>query len=205
MTLLQDFIKRVFDLLVAAFSLVGLSPLLLLISVAIKLDSRGSVLFQQERLCRGAAEFTLYKFRTMIENAPDLRNSDGSTFNSPTDTRVTRIGRFLRSTSLDELPQLINILLGQMTFVGPRPDQVDQEEFYTGDEWKRNLVKPGITGLAQINGRNAISWAERKKLDLEYVGRQSLILDLQILFKTIPYVLGTRDIYISEEVSEGVR
>lgn len=204
MTLLQDFIKRLFDLTVSAIALVVLSPVLLLIAVAIKLDSKGSVWFTQKRLCRGAEEFTVYKFRTMIQDAPDLRNSDGSTFNSPNDSRVTRVGNFLRKTSLDELPQLLNIFLGSMSFVGPRPDQVDQEVFYVGDEWKRNIVKPGITGLAQINGRNAISWAERKQLDLQYVDRQSLLLDLEIMIKTVPYVLGSRDIYI-EQVSEEAR
>jgi len=204
MTLLQDFLKRCFDIFVSLIALVLLSPVLLLIALAIKLTSRGPVMFYQKRLCRGAAEFTLFKFRTMIENAPDLRNADGSTFNSATDDRVTGVGRFLRSTSLDELPQLLNVLLGSMSLVGPRPDQVDQEEFYVGDEWQKNLVKPGITGLAQINGRNAISWTERKQLDLEYVERQSLSLDLEILCKTIPYVLNRGDVYI-DQVSEGAQ
>ncbi len=204
MTLLQDFIKRLFDLVVSAILLVVLSPLFVLIAIAIRLDSKGSVWFTQERLCRGAEEFTLFKFRTMIQNAPDLRNSDGSTFNSSNDSRVTRVGNFLRKTSLDELPQLLNILFGSMSFVGPRPDQVDQEVFYVGDEWKRNMVKPGITGLAQINGRNAISWAERKQLDLQYVERQSLLLDIEIMIKTVPYVLGSRDIYTTH-VSEEAR
>ena len=204
MTLLQDFVKRCFDILVSLIALVVLSPVLLVIALGIKVTSKGAVMFYQERLCRGAAEFTLFKFRTMIDNAPDLRNADGSTFNSPTDARVTGVGRFLRSTSLDELPQLLNVLLGSMSLVGPRPDQVDQEEFYVGDEWKKNLVKPGITGLAQINGRNAISWAERKRLDLEYVERQSLSLDLEILCKTIPYVLNRGDVYI-DQLSEGAQ
>lgn len=202
MTLLQDSLKRLFDIFVSAIALVVLSPVFVAIAIAIKFDSEGSVWFRQERLCRGAEEFTLYKFRTMVENAPDFRNSDGSTFNSPNDTRVTRVGRFLRKTSLDELPQLFNILIGSMSLVGPRPDQVDQEQYYVGNEWQRNLVKPGITGLAQINGRNAISWADRKQMDLEYVNRQSLILDLQILIKTIPYVLGSRDVYITQASEE---
>jgi len=204
MTLLQDFVKRCFDIFVSSIALIVLSPVLLLIALAIKFTSKGPVMFYQERLCLGAAEFTLFKFRTMIENAPDLRNADGSTFNSANDDRVTSIGRFLRSTSLDELPQLLNVLLGSMSLVGPRPDQVDQEEFYVGDEWKKNLVKPGITGLAQINGRNAISWADRKRLDLEYVEQQSLSLDFEILLKTIPYVLNRGDVYINH-VSEGAQ
>ena len=204
MTLLQDFVKRCFDIVISLIALLVLSPVFLVIALAIKLTSKGPVMFCQERLCRGAAEFTLFKFRTMIHNAPDLRNPDGSTFNSATDSRVTSIGRFLRSTSLDELPQLLNVLLGSMSLVGPRPDQVDQEEFYVGDEWKKNLVKPGITGLAQINGRNAISWADRKQLDLQYVERQSLSLDLEILLKTVPYVLHRGDVYISH-VSESTQ
>jgi lipopolysaccharide/colanic/teichoic acid biosynthesis glycosyltransferase len=169
-----------------------------LVAIAIYLDSSGSVLFRQERLARGAVAFTLYKFRTMIVDAPDIRNADGSTFNSPADARVTRVGRFLRRTSLDELPQLINVLTGQMSLVGPRPDQVDQARFYSDAEWGRSVVKPGITGLAQINGRNAIPWAERTQIDLEYVGQQSLLLDLRILWQTIPYVLASQDIYINQ-------
>jgi lipopolysaccharide/colanic/teichoic acid biosynthesis glycosyltransferase len=140
----------------------------------------------------------------MIENAPDFRNADGSTFNSPGDRRVTRLGRVLRSSSLDELPQLFNIFSGAMSLVGPRPDQVDQASFYSGDEWRRNLVKPGITGLAQVNGRNAVVWAARKQLDLEYVARQSLLLDLAILLATVPCVLTSRGIFVSQ-ISEKVR
>jgi len=204
MTLSQDAAKRVIDVAVSATALVLVSPLLLLIAIAIRFDSRGPVLFQQARLGRFSVGFTLFKFRTMIENAPDYRNADGSSFNSAGDARVTRLGHFLRRTSLDELPQLFNILAGEMSLVGPRPDQVDQAKYYAGEEWRRTLVKPGITGLAQISGRNSISWAQRKEIDLEYVSRQSLLLDLKILSRTIPYVLGGRDVFISQ-VSESVR
>ena len=193
----QQFIKRLIDIVGAVLALALLAPIFILIAIAIRLDSRGSVWFRQRRLTRGARPFMVYKFRTMIENAPDLRNADGSTFNAANDSRVTRVGRFLRRTSLDEVPQFINVLLGSMSLVGPRPDQADQSQYYTPEEWRRTHVKPGITGLAQINGRNSISWAERKQLDLEYVDRQSIQLDCQILFKTIPYVLGSRDIYVS--------
>jgi lipopolysaccharide/colanic/teichoic acid biosynthesis glycosyltransferase len=162
------------------------------------------VLFRQERLGRGGVPFTLHKFRTMIENAPDQRNADGSTFIAPCDRRVTRLGRLLRSSSLDELPQLFNILSGEMSLVGPRPDQVDQARFYSGAEWRRNLVKPGITGLAQVSGRNAILWASRKQLDLEYVARQSVRLDLEILLRTVPCVLASRGIFV-QQISEKLR
>jgi undecaprenyl phosphate N,N'-diacetylbacillosamine 1-phosphate transferase len=203
MTMWHTAAKRAIDIVVSSIFLGLFSPLMALVAIAIYLDSSGSVLFRQERLARGAVAFTLYKFRTMIVDAPDIRNDDGSTFNSPADARVTRVGRFLRRTSLDELPQLINVLTGQMSLVGPRPDQVDQARFYSDAEWGRSVVKPGITGLAQINGRNAIPWAQRTQIDLDYVGHQSLFLDLRILWQTIPYVLASQDIYINE-VSEDV-
>ena len=196
--------KRIVDIALSGTAVVLLSPVLALIAIAIRFDSRGVILFRQRRLGRNAKPFTIYKFRTMTENARDLRNPDGSTFNAPDDSRFTRLGRFLRSSSLDELPQLFNVLFGSMSLVGPRPDQVDQAQYYSGAEWRRNLVKPGIAGLAQINGRNAISWAERKQLDLEYVARQSLRLDLNILLRTIPYVLGSHDVYVNQ-VPEGSR
>ena len=202
MTRLQQSAKRAIDVMASSTALVLLSPLLFLIAITIRWDSVGPVLFCQKRVGRGGLAFTLYKFRTMIVNAPDIRNNDGSTFNSPGDQRVTQIGRILRRTSLDELPQLFNILAGEMSLVGPRPDLVDQTCFYRGDEWRRNLVKPGITGLAQTNGRNAVSWATRKQLDLEYVANQSLLLDLRILLRTIPCVLGGRDIHINQVVNQ---
>jgi undecaprenyl phosphate N,N'-diacetylbacillosamine 1-phosphate transferase len=204
MRIWQRTIKRAFDFAVSLVALVLLSPVLALIAIAIRLDSHGAVVFTHERLGRGGKPFTLYKFRTMVEDAPDLRNGDGSTFNSPDDARVTRVGRILRRTSLDELPQFFNVLTGRMSLVGPRPDQVDQARFYSQAEWLRTAVKPGITGLAQINGRNAITWAARKQFDLEYVARQSLGLDFKILWQTIPCVIGSRNIYI-RQASETVR
>jgi undecaprenyl phosphate N,N'-diacetylbacillosamine 1-phosphate transferase len=204
MTTWQAAAKRAVDMAGSSIALVLLSPLMVLIAFAIRVDGSGSVLFRQQRLARGGVAFTLFKFRTMIVDAPDIRNDDGSTFNSPADTRVTRVGRILRRTSLDELPQLFNVLIGEMSLVGPRPDQVDQARFYSDAEWSRSVVKPGITGLAQISGRNALPWAERTQIDLEYVGHQSLLMDLRILWQTIPYVLASQDIYINE-VSEEVK
>jgi undecaprenyl phosphate N,N'-diacetylbacillosamine 1-phosphate transferase len=204
MTMWQAAAKRAIDTAASLTALFLLSPVLALIAIAVRLDSSGSVLFRPQRLARGGGAFMLYKFRTMVMNAPDIRNDDGSTFNSPADARVTRVGRFLRQTSLDELPQLFNVLAGDMSLVGPRPDQVDQARFYSAAEWGRSVVKPGITGLAQINGRNAISWAERTQIDLEYVVHQSLLLDLRILWQTFPYVLTSQNVYI-DRVSEDVR
>jgi len=134
--------------------------------------------------------FKIYKFRTMIENAPDLRNPDGSAATYSNDPRVTKVGYFLRKWSLDELPQLINVLKGEMSLIGPRPELVDQINYYTCDELLRLEVKPGMSGLAQVKGRNKLSWHQRKKYDIEYVRRQSLKLDLYILIATIKVVLN---------------
>lgn len=185
---------RIRDLLIVSALLLLLSPLLLMCAVAVRRSSPGPVLFRQRRLGLHGQPFWLLKFRSMIDHAPDLRNPDGSAYAGADDPRVTAVGRFLRRTSLDELPQLVNILRGEMSLVGPRPDQVDQLRFYSAEEKRKLNVKPGITGLAQISGRNNIPWARRKALDLEYVERRGFWLDLGILLKTLPYVLLRRDI-----------
>jgi len=197
MTGIQEMAKQLIDVIFSAAMLVLLSPICALVAIAILLDSPGKVLLRQKRSGRGGLNFTLFKFRTMFENAPDLRNPDGSTYNSPGDARVTRVGHFLRVTSLDELPQLFNVLVGEMSLIGPRPDLVDQSRYYGADEWRRLKIKPGITGLAQINGRNIITWAARTRLDLEYIDQQSLLLDLKILWRTAGCVLSCRDIFIT--------
>jgi undecaprenyl phosphate N,N'-diacetylbacillosamine 1-phosphate transferase len=182
-------LKRVIDLVVSSLLLGLLLPVGCVCALAVWITSPGPVIFRTRRLGKDARPFSLYKFRSMRVDAPDWRNPDGSTFNSDDDPRVTPVGRFLRKTSLDELPQLINVAIGQMSLVGPRPDQVDQLQYYTEWEKQRLRVKPGITGFAQISGRNAISWESRKSLDIEYLRRHSTWLDLTILLKTIPYVL----------------
>jgi lipopolysaccharide/colanic/teichoic acid biosynthesis glycosyltransferase len=183
------------DLLIAAVLLLILSPVLALIALAVRRSSSGPVLFRQRRLGRHARPFTVLKFRSMFHDAPDIRNRDGSAYTSDDDRRVTPVGRVLRKTSLDELPQLFNVLRGEMSLVGPRPDQADQIRFYTDAEKRKLDVRPGITGLAQIGGRNNISWERRKALDVEYVARQSFWLDLSILARSIPYVLLRKDIH----------
>jgi len=184
---------RVRDLLIVSALLVFLLPALLACALAVRCSSAGPILFRQRRLGLRGRPFVLLKFRSMQHNAPDLRNPDGSAYSGDDDPRVTRTGRFLRRTSLDELPQLFNVLRGDMSLVGPRPDQVDQIRYYTEREKQKLLVKPGITGLAQISGRNNIPWERRKALDVEYVFRQSPGLDLSILARTIPYVLLRKD------------
>jgi undecaprenyl phosphate N,N'-diacetylbacillosamine 1-phosphate transferase len=150
-------VKRAIDLLVSACAIPLLCPVFFACALAVALSSPGPILFRQRRLGRSARPFTLWKFRSMHQNAPDLRNPDGSAQTFQHDARVTPVGRFLRRTSLDELPQLFHVLMGDMSLVGPRPDLMDQLFHYSERERRKLQVKPGITGLAQISGRNNIS------------------------------------------------
>ena len=187
-------LKIIFDFLFALLLLVLLAPLILLISLLIKINSSGPVFFTQKRLGLGGSIFMIYKFRTMIHNAPDLRNIDGTTFNSKHDERVTKFGKFLRESSLDELPQLFNILTFTMSFVGPRPELPESIETHTDYELKRLLVKPGITGLAQVQGRNMIDIRKRRMIDVEYQERSNFVLDLKIIFNTILIIVSKKSI-----------
>jgi lipopolysaccharide/colanic/teichoic acid biosynthesis glycosyltransferase len=187
--------ERVRDLLIVSVLLLLLSPVLLWCALAVRRSSPGPILYRQRRLGLHARPFTLLKFRTMMHHAPEVWNQDGSAYTGADDPRVTPVGRILRKTSLDELPQLFNVLRGEMSLVGPRPDQAEQLRFYTETEKRKLEVKPGITGLAQISGRNNISWERRKALDVEYVDRQSFWFDLSLFARTIPYVLLRKDIH----------
>jgi len=186
----QLFLKRLLDIVASFLSLVLLSPFFLVIALAIRRDSLGPVFFLQERVSKDGKPFVCWKFRTMIVGA----TNQGLGLNvAKRDPRITRVGNILRNWGVDELPQLFNILKGEMSLVGPRPTfqyQVNQYEEY---ERKRLLVKPGLTGWALVNGRNSLSWTERIKLDVWYVEHWSLWLDLKILFKTVWVVLVTRE------------
>ena len=195
-------LKRAVDLAVALAGLILLSPLFLLIAIAIKLDSPGPVLFKQVRVGKGGRPFVLYKFRSMRVGAEkelpklrDLNETTGPIFKMRDDPRCTRVGRFLRRTSLDELPQFYNILRGEMSLVGPRPPLPSEVEQY--QEWhkKRLEVRPGMTGLWQISGRSELSFDEMCLLDIYYAESWSLMLDIKILFKTIPALLLGRGAY----------
>ncbi|MCU0516400.1 MAG: sugar transferase [Oscillatoria sp. Prado101] len=195
-------LKRLFDFSVSGIALIILIPILLLISVLIKWDSDGPVLFKQERLGKDGKPFTMYKFRTMQQNAPICRNSDGTYFVGANDPRLTRIGRLLRESSLDELPQLFNVLKNDMSLVGPRPDPVPALEIYN-DLLRRKLeVKPGIASLASLYGRNCVSLEERAKWEAYYVDQQSLKLDFEILLKTAVLVLLRKGVYSPESSSD---
>lgn len=183
------FIKHMLDKVFGIILLILLSPILLILILAVKLDSKGPVIFKQKRLGKNGKIFEMYKFRTMYVDAPDLRNEDGSTFNSDDDPRVTKVGKILRKTSLDELPQILNILKGEMSFIGPRPDLPDHYELYSDRDKKKLLVRPGVSGYAQANGRNNNSWSQRIEMDIFYIENYSLKLDINIFFKTIFSIL----------------
>lgn len=189
---MQKIVKVLIDLLASALALIMLSPLVAIIATAIKLDSSGPIIFTQKRAGREGKPFVICKFRTMVIEA---EKRGAGVFVEENDARITRVGRFLRHTSLDELPQLINVLKGEMSLVGPRPTLPYQVERYEERQWGRLKVKPGVTGWAQINGRNALTWPERIELDLWYIENWSLQLDLKILMRTIFVALGRRDLY----------
>lgn len=190
-------IKRIFDILASLLAIVILSPFLLIFSIILKLDSKGPILFKQKRLGKNGKIFTIYKFRTMVVNAENI--GDGISIKSDKDPRITKVGGVYRKTSIDELPQLFNVLLGDMSLVGPRPPVIytpyDGYENYP--EWakKRFEMRPGVTGLAQVKVRNSATWDERIKIDNEYIDRFRLWLDIKILFMTVGKVFGSDNIY----------
>lgn len=192
----KNFFKSIFDFVLAFLLLVLLLPIFIIIIIAIKLNSKGSAFFVQERLAKNGAIFKIIKFRTMVEGAQSI--GDGIRVTEG-DNRITKIGAFLRSTSLDELPQLINILKGEMSFVGPRPPlpfhPYNGIENYPVNFQKRFLLKPGITGLAQVRLRNSVSWDGRILVDLEYIDKVSFIFDIKILFLTMFSVVKKDNIY----------
>ncbi|HET6816551.1 MAG TPA: sugar transferase [Mycobacteriales bacterium] len=198
----RKFLKETQDRIIATLAVLFLAPLLLSLAVLVRLDSRGPALFRQVRVGRNGEEFCVYKFRSMHIDAEErlaalagLNESDGVLFKMRNDPRVTRIGRLLRRYSLDELPQLLNVVRGDMALVGPRPPLPREVANYASDVHRRLLVKPGITGLWQVSGRSDLSWEDSVRLDLYYVENWSLALDLQILWKTFAAVVASRGAY----------
>ena len=180
---MTDPVKRLLDIIIAATALVLLSPVLLLLAWQIRRKLGTPVLFRQVRPGRGGIPFVMYKFRTMR----DAEDENGRPL--PDAERLTPFGRKLRAASLDELPELWNVLKGDMSLVGPRPLLMEYLPLYNAEQRRRHLVRPGITGWAQVNGRNAISWPEKFRLDVWYVENRSLLLDMKILFLTVKKVL----------------
>jgi exopolysaccharide biosynthesis polyprenyl glycosylphosphotransferase len=194
--------KRLIDVTLAACALVVASPVLLIIAAAIRLDSPGPVFFRQERIGRGGVPFRIFKFRSMSADAWQRRDTvsqlnevDGPLFKMENDPRVTRVGAFIRKTSLDELPQLINVLLGEMSLVGPRPLPTEESDRMDGAALARLAVKPGITGLWQVCGRSDLSYADLQHLDSVYVRSWSLMWDVRIIFKTPQVVFARKGAY----------
>lgn len=197
----QIVLKRVMDIVLC----LAVLPLVLLITVpiavAIKREDGGPIFYKSRRLGKGFREFHMLKFRSMRVNAPDLRNDDGSTYNSQKDDRVTRVGRFLRETSLDEIPQFFNVLLGHMSLVGPRAGDVESKDTYAEDEKEKMLVRPGITGYTQAYYRNRLGVRDKRLYDAWYAHNVSLWLDMRILFKTVATVLKRENVYTNEETA----
>ncbi|MBR0425882.1 MAG: sugar transferase [Clostridia bacterium] len=185
----QAFVKRISDIVFSALGLLVLSPLFLLIAILVRCTSKGPVIFRQERLGRDAKVFRICKFRTMAENS---EHTGSGVYSDRYDSRVTKVGRFLRATSLDELPQLWNILRGDMSFIGPRPPLTYHPwpiDRYSKEQLRMFRVRPGITGWAQVHGRRELEWHERLRLNVWYADHVSFALDLQIIFLTVGVLL----------------
>ena len=197
---LYEVIKRIIDIVASFTGLILLSPLILIVSILIKLESKGEVIFKQKRVGLNGKEFYMYKFRSMVINAEELKaelesqnEMSGPMFKIKDDPRITKIGKFIRKTSIDELPQLINVIKGDMSLVGPRPSLPKEvEEFET---WMRERleVKPGLTCIWQISGRNNIDFEDWMKLDIKYVRERSFKLDIKLILKTVLVLFGDKN------------
>lgn len=186
--------KRCFDVLFSFILLIPISLVILVSAIAIKIEDRGPVFYMAERTGKFGKTFRMFKLRTMKVNSPDIRLSDGSTYNGDDDPRVTKFGKFARKTSIDELPQVINIILNHMTFVGPRPDTPIGSAAYTEEEKTILCVKPGITGYNQALNRNSVLTKEKLKNDIYYVEHLSLLFDIKIVLMTIGSVLRRKNV-----------
>ncbi len=198
----QQALKRLFDMLMASIGILAITPLLLLIALIIRLESKGPIFYLSERIGKDYKPFRMYKFRTMEEDADQKReelrkqaNLDGELFKIANDPRVTPIGKFLRATSLDELPQLINVLRGEMSLVGPRPLPPDESKLFEAPYTSRYHVFPGITGMWQVNGRSNSDFKTLCDLEMKYVLNWNLLEDFKLIFQTIPAVLMSKGAY----------
>lgn len=180
---MQKFIKRTIDILASSIGLIVLSPVLIIVAILVRTKLGSPIFFTQDRVGKDGKIFKMIKFRTMLDDTDKWGEP------LPDEDRLTPFGKLLRSTSLDELPELFNVFKGDMSLVGPRPLLVEYIELYSKEQWRRHEVRPGITGWAQVNGRNAISWDERFNLDVEYVDNYNIWLDIKILFMTVSKVL----------------
>lgn len=201
---LNLFIKRLIDFFGSLIGSIIISPILIIIALLIKLTSKGPVFFKQERLGKDGKTFKILKFRTMVVNAEKI--GDGLSVKSENDNRITKIGKILRATSLDELPQLFNVILGQMSLVGPRPPVTyfPYDGYDNYPEWakKRFTMKPGVTGLTQVTVRNSVSWDERIEVDNKYIESFNVWFDIKILFRTLGRIFKSQNIYLDSSSAE---
>lgn len=189
------FFKRLIDIIVSGILLILLIPVWIIIPILIKIDDGGSVFYKANRIGKGGKKIEMWKYRSMKENAEDIRNADSGTFNSANDPRVTKIGKLLRKTSLDELPQLVNVFIGDMSLIGPRPSEWNALPDYLPEDMDKLKVRPGITGYTQAYYRNSMSLRDKRKADSWYANNVSFVLDIKIIFKTIVTVLKKENVY----------
>ena len=190
-------LKRFLDIILSLIVLVLLSPIIILTAIAIKIEDSGPIFYQSNRVGKNGTVFKMWKFRSMIVNAENMGEKWGYAKNDP---RITKVGNLLRNTSLDEIPQIFNILKGEMSIIGPRPGLKYQVEKYNDFQKQRLLVKPGVTGWAQVNGRHELKWSQKIELDVWYIKNWSIWLDLRIFIKTIFIVLSRKGV-ASEQIS----
>ena len=194
--------KRVCDLVVSIVALPFVLIIIAVLAPIIHFEDKGPVFYNAPRVGKDGRDFKMYKLRSMRVNAPDLVMEDGSTYNGADDPRMTKIGAFMRRTSLDEIPQFLNVLKGDMSVVGPRPDLRRETELYEGDECEKLTVKPGITGYAAVYGRNSLPWHDRLALDVYYVRNVTFALDVKVFFRTFATVFKQEGIYVEEAASK---
>lgn len=198
-TLYLRYGKRAFDIAVGIVALPFLAILTAILAPCIYFEDKGPVFYNAPRVGKDGIEFKMYKFRSMKVNAPDLLMPDGSTYNGEDDPRMTKVGAFMRRTSLDEMPQFLNVLKGDMSVIGPRPDLERETELYEGNESDKLLVKPGITGYSAVMVRNSAPWHERLALDVHYVHNVTFALDLKVFLKTFSTVFSQEGVYVEAE------
>lgn len=188
-------VKRLLGIVFSIIALPFVLILIVVVGLAIKIEDGGPIFYMASRIGRNGNIFKMFKFRSMKVDAPDIRMDDGSTYNAENDPRVTKVGRFIRKTSIDELPQILNILIGDMAWIGPRPDSASYLDKYTEEERQILSVRPGVTGWNQAINRNSVGTKEKLQNDIYYVKHMSLRLDLKIIWLTIKTVLSSKDVY----------
>lgn len=188
--------KRVIDIIISILFLPILLLSIIIFGPIIYLQDNGNIFYNSKRLGLNGRIFKMYKFRSMKLNAPDIRNNDGSTFNSEDDPRLIKIGKFIRKSSIDEIPQVLNVLKGDMSLIGPRPDLPEHYDMYTEEEKGKLAIRPGLSGYNQAYYRNTIPWKQRIKNDLYYIDKLSFMFDIKIIFKTIFIILSKKNVYI---------